>query len=242
MTHTRRPAALRKWIVSLAALAAVEVLAGIAPAHAQIKLFPPASFNGAPVAVVLGAYDSAPAQAAIWRNLSTGACVNQVISDANGLTATYQVHGSAGNDIMIALDTAPGTNYSICGFNLISLRYNGHHVDLMGDGGNDTLVGDDSGSVLGDVWLHGGDGNDRLSCSNPFQASFGGNGNDTLYSFSTLAIIGALYGEAGTDCIQDASPADIIDCGDGIDYVSTALGQSTRINPNCENRVAAACP
>jgi hypothetical protein len=242
MTHTRRPAALRKWIVSLAALAAVEVLAGIAPAHAQTVLYPPASFNGAPVAVVLGAYDTAPGQAAIWRNLSTGACVNQVISGATGLTTNFQVHGSAGNDIMIALDTAAGTNYSFCGFTLITLRYNGHHVDLLGDGGNDSLTGDLSGFVLGDVWLHGGDGNDRLMCSNPFQVSFGGNGNDTLYSFSTLAIIGALYGEAGSDCIQDASPADIIDCGDGVDNVSTASGTSTRINANCEHRIATSCP
>jgi len=80
------------------------------------------------------------------------------------------------------------------------------------------------------------------AASRPFQVSFGGNGNDTLFAFNSTHLAAALYGEAGTDCIEDAAAADIIDCGDGIDYVSTASGQSTRINPNCENRIAAACP
>jgi hypothetical protein len=184
-------------------------------------------FGNTPVEVRIGSCGNAPCQVVVWHP-QNGACQFTIIGNGTGLTDDIQVHGGGGVDalhIISGQTTCPG-------WNLGPLSYNGHYLDLYGDGGDDEVL---NSQGTGDTHLHGGDGNDLLDVLFLTGSLFGEGGDDKLYSHGTFSNE-VFFGGAGNDCIQDNSgAAAVIDCGSGSDKIVRTASGVVPANVNCES-------
>jgi len=188
----------------------------------------------APVQALIGRNTQAPVEVIVWKRVSDGACKSTLIGDAFGLTDDVLVVGSSGADTIIVEERAPDYDAIFCNFHLNTLDYGGHFLDVHGGAGDDTLL---SGS--GDTWHYGEDGNDYLAFKGAGNL-FGGNGNDIVIAMSSIFTAEGLYGEAGSDCLEDQNNAAFtIDCGPGSDQISLAYGIPIRVN--CESFAVIGC-
>jgi hypothetical protein len=221
-----------RFVVGLLTLGLIHVFALDGKAFALTQLTSP--FGSAAVQVFIGQTTVSPGpQMVFWRRISDGACQSNAIGTASGLADDYDIVGGSGNDDMRILSSNGG---SFCNFPIAALIYNGHYLDLHGAGGNDHMS-----SANGDTWLFGDDGNDRMFFAG-FGNMYGGNGNDSLVADSSVFSSEGLFGEAGADCLEDASgAAATVDCGAGSDTVSTAFGPLFNA-VNCETTTPNACP
>jgi Ca2+-binding RTX toxin-like protein len=143
-----------------------------------------------------------------WQNTTTGACSWHNLGPAGGLSDNTRVFGDAAVDLIhVASSTV-----SFCGYTFSPLVYNGHYLDIYGNGGNDFLS-----SGTGDTWIYGQGGDDWIWFSNPNGRLYGGTGNDQVMSDGTGGAE-SLYGESGNDCLRDANRVyNRVDCGSGYD-------------------------
>lgn len=119
------------------------------------------------------------------------------------------VRGLGGDDVIKAIDGGPsGKTVDGCTFEAFSsLPFT--RVYLMGDDGDDTLVG-----TGGEQRLYGGNGNDYLSGYPGDDYLNGGSGNDYLKGDQGDD---RLYGGSGNDALVGGTGVDRIDGGSGVD-------------------------
>lgn len=143
-----------------------------------------------------------------------------------GLKDDYNIHGDpagggTGGDAMylVAAGYTPtgycaASNTAIfeSGTSWTALNYNGHYLDLYGDGGNETLVYDGGGS--NNTYLSGGDGDDVVWQASSIGAARGDGGADIVWGL-TGGNGDQLTGGAGDyDCLWDDNNSfTTYDCG-----------------------------
>lgn len=152
----------------------------------------------------------------------------QLLGNTYGLDGSYILHGDvggAGADVMTVVRSSTAVSGD-CAGTFTALTYNGSYLDLEGDSGNDTLYG---GAGVTDTY--GEAGNDYLYGFSSAAYSFGGAGNDNL--FGEAGIYDVLYGEAGSDCLRDASNGWVtFDCGADSDLYWSGDSSSGKVS--CE--------
>ena len=167
-----------------------------------------------------------------WKNKATGACSFTFLGNG-GLSDNFNVEGSGGDDDLIVLSSS--NNFSFCGFQMTGPNYNGHFLDLFGGDGGDGMFSD-----IGDTWLSGNAGDDRITSGNAAASIFGGAGNDSINNGAGGGSGGNTFGEDGNDCVNVntlQTPASM-SCGAGTD---TWFGPGTR-PADCESTSSACCP
>lgn len=142
-----------------------------------------------------------------------GNCGGGRIGTAAGLSDNYTIQSFGGAD-RIYLDRGP---YSFYCNNIQSwqtftagIAYGGLWIDVHGNGNNDVIyTGANDPS-----YAYGDDGADRIEGYGSAARAYGGNGDDTLITYSSTGASERLYGEDGTDCLQDANGSFItLSCG-----------------------------
>jgi Ca2+-binding RTX toxin-like protein len=192
---------------SLLALTVLGLLGAFQAKSAQALTNLNNPFSGGPAVIVKVAKISGNMYVT-WKRISDSSCLFQFIGGAAGLNTDYNVHGGGGNDNMQIVAIA---NQNVCGFTLEPLAYNGHYVDLFGEGGNDTVFNPGNN----ETWISGGPGKDLV-----FGSTFGGRiaGDDD----EDLVLGGVddniLVGGEGPDCLSVShNLAATYDCGNGAD-------------------------
>jgi len=153
-----------------------------------------------------------------WQNLLSGECFWDQIGDTTGLNDDYFVASGQDSDNLAIM----GTLETVCGWEIGVPLYNGHHVDLFGYGGHDTLTC----PTTGDTWIYGGSENDWIVSNRGSAYLYGGYGDDVIIAGGS-GIVGKVRGEAGNDCLYIKPPLwpALMSCGAGIDHWS---GPGTR--------------
>jgi Ca2+-binding RTX toxin-like protein len=207
---------IKNTLMAIGAFVAVQVFGGGGTALAVTQLTSPFG-STTPVQVFIGANSAGTAQAVLWKRLSDGACLSNTIGSGSGLFDDYQIVTSSGNDDVRILVGSLVTSF--CSIAVKGLVYGGHYLDLYGGAGNDVMS-----SANGDTWIFGQDGNDGIFFSG-FGRLFGGTGNDKLVAASAIFTAEGLFGDDGSDCLEDRNAAAAtFDCGAGTDSWSGAFG------------------
>jgi RTX calcium-binding nonapeptide repeat (4 copies) len=87
------------------------------------------------------------------------------------------VHGSSSADWMGFIPGPAGVSYLFCGYPMYHLsNFNGHSLDLWGEGGNDLIHGGDYST-----WVVGNNGDDTMTASlQTYMRAVGGAGHDRI--------------------------------------------------------------
>jgi Ca2+-binding RTX toxin-like protein len=172
-------------------------------AQAQIVVGNP--WGNAPMNVYIGM--SGGVAKAVFLNRSTNACATSLLGNGSGLTNDFLIMGGSDMDFLIVVGgLAP--RFDVCGTSVFSLSFNGHFLDVSGNGGVDFVF-----NGTGDSWAYGGEGNDTVQTFSPVGNAFGENGNDRVFGTSAVSS-DRLFGQAGDDCLEDSGNAhNAFDCG-----------------------------
>jgi hypothetical protein len=218
----------RMKLLVLTAAAAAVMAASAAPAHALTTATNP--YTNDTTALYMGYISAWGGTYVIMVRLSDSSCSTSYVggSSLNDNVAIYG--GNATDFITLARSGYP---QSACGVTISSATYNGHYVDVYGQGGVDYL----EGGAGSDDWLFGGAGNDNIRTYSPQGHISGDDGDDYLVSYASSSN-DATLGGSGNDCLYDWSgAASTFDCGAGTD---TAISPAPANRVNCE-RVASTC-
>jgi Ca2+-binding RTX toxin-like protein len=169
---------------------------------------------------------------------------DQIVSSDLSLMSSARITGTAGDDF---LDGSAGAD------KISGLAGNDY---ILGEAGDDTLLGGDGADTLkggaGDDRLNGGRGVDRATLD--YSSSVNGlaidisgfvagqaividdgqGGHDTLTNIEQLYVTGTsgadtITGSAANDRIETHGGADLVDAGDGDDFISHAVGPTEAI-------------
>jgi Ca2+-binding RTX toxin-like protein len=211
---------MSKWKLLAAALGifVVHAVASAGNAQAQVIIQSP---WGAGVGINAYVGMSGGVAKAVLVNRSTSACAFSILGTSAGLTNNFEIFGTSTTDFLIVVGgLAP--RYDVCGTSVFPLVYNGHFLDVNGAGGDDFVF-----NGTGDSYALGGDGNDTVETFSGIGIGSGGNGNDRVFGTSAVSN-DRLFGDAGDDCLQDfGNTAATFDCGTQTVhdfYVSPATG------------------
>jgi hypothetical protein len=214
----------RALFVALAAFAVLAASSGSAAARTVISN--PFGVSVA-VDVIIGSKTNpsgAVEQVVVWQQVGTDTCQTTVIGNASGLDDDYLVQLSNDRDLL----WIPASDWGVgsCLGHGTTLSRAGHYIDV------DMLAGNDDGNAIGDTYLYGGTGNDRLRTFDPVGGVFGDDGDDTLSAESSSGTEERLDGGNDNDCLDDFSQSSaFFDCGPGEDQF---VGSPTDGENNCE--------
>jgi hypothetical protein len=198
---------------------------------------PPSEWGNANVSAVVGS-SQVHGQVVCFR-ASGQQPVAYILGNASGLNNNWLVATNGGNDtVTVVSSTALITD---CGLTLFPLVYGVNprtrkswRLDVSTRGGNDFI---DCGSGASDC--DGAQGNDRLFSVSSVGKISGGSGKDTLTGQAGQTALDRLSGGSDRDCLRDdGNRHALFDCGSGNNdlYVGNVPDQI-----NCEEQVAT-CP
>jgi hypothetical protein len=196
---------MSKWKLLAAGLGffVLHAVATAGDAQAQVILNNP--WGNAPMNVYVGM--SGGVAKAVFLNRTTSACAFSTLGTSSGLTNNFEIIGGGDMDFLIVAGGL-GTRFDVCGTSVTSLSYNGHFLDVNGNGGNDFVF-----PGTGDSFGLGGEGNDTLQQFSPIGQLVGGNGDDRVFGTSGVTT-DRLFGQGGDDCLDDPGNAhSTFDCG-----------------------------
>ncbi len=138
-----------------------------------------------------------------------------------------------GNDTMLIVTSASYSVSGDCAGTWSPPLWNGHFIDLHGNGGNDTLYDGTTSGGTNDSQLKGEGGADVLFGYSSVAWLLGGDGADHLRALHSSSSGDILKGENHGDCLQDDSNSwTTFDCGDATDARWTGDTNTPRID--CE--------
>jgi Ca2+-binding RTX toxin-like protein len=191
------------------------VMAAAGDASALIVLNNPFSDHGAATAYI--GHDTITSQELVmWKEVSTGACITQVVGNVGtGLNDNAVVTAGPNSDWIQIWNGA--YSFSWCGAMVTGLNYAGHTFDINGGRLGDVLI---SGS--GNTYIYGGAGNDIIENDGGAGLLLSGDSGNDLVEVDEPSNHGIYAGGAGDDClILDVLVTNAnASCGDGNDYWS----------------------
>lgn len=155
---------------------------------------------------------------AVMRRLSDNSCAFQKIGTTSGLDDDYVFYGNSTGEYFNTLSYT----VNLCGYTITPLLFNGHYLDLNPGYGDDFVR---APTASGNSWSYGGPGDDTLySSSHSSAQAKGGPGDDRIWG-GPLTDTEILAGDDGDDifCI-DRTTSTV-----GASMVSGGAGDDCRI-------------
>jgi Ca2+-binding RTX toxin-like protein len=166
-----------------------------------------------------------------WQRVSDGACFFDQVGDDTGFDHDYMLESGENGDRIVIMHTL-GT-IQFCGFSSTEPNYNGHWMDIQGQGGPDDFETGD-----GDSNLDGGNGDNLLTGGRVTWVD-SGVGDDTIW-VTGVSNDGHYVSGGGNDCMHINTTATnaVMSCGNGTDQW---YGPGTR-PADCESTNFGCCP